>query len=226
MPIKNSKSVIFASFQIILLMYIYQLMSNNFGYLDIILLAMIAGFIILRLRNILGRKTGHEEKVFSDFSGKKFEQFKEKVKSKSTKPQTEFDLEQKKNFLKGAEIAYETIINSFAKGDKKSLKSLLTQEMNNNFSSAIEERNAQNIKSELTFVGIKSSVIEKFEKTAEALFFTVKFVSEIISVKKDKDNKIIEGDPNKIKTVIDRWKFTRKTSSSNPNWYLSEIKNS
>ncbi len=207
-------------------MYIYQLMSNNFGYLDIILLAMIAGFIILRLRNILGRKTGHEEKVFSDFSGKKFEQFKEKVKSKSTKPQTEFDLEQKKNFLKGAEIAYETIINSFAKGDKKSLKSLLTQEMNNNFSSAIEERNAQNIKSELTFVGIKSSVIEKFEKTAEALFFTVKFVSEIISVKKDKDNKIIEGDPNKIKTVIDRWKFTRKTSSSNPNWYLSEIKNS
>ena len=226
MPIKNSKSVIFASFQIILLMYIYQLMSNNFGYLDIILLAMIAGFIILRLRNILGRKTGHEEKVFSDFSGKKFEQFKEKVKSKSTKPQTEFDLEQKKNFLKGAEIAYETIINSFAKGDKKSLKSLLTQEMNNNFSSAIEERNAQNIKSELTFVGIKSSVIEKFEKTAEALFFTVKFVSEIISVKKDKDNKIIDGDPNKIKTVIDRWKFTRKTSSSNPNWYLSEIKNS
>ena len=207
-------------------MYIYQLMSNNFGYLDIILLAMIAGFIILRLRNILGRKTGHEEKVFSDFSGKKFEQFKEKVKSKSTKPQTEFDLEQKKNFLKGAEIAYETIINSFAKGDKKSLKSLLTQEMNNNFSSAIEERNVKNIKSELTFVGIKSSVIEKFEKTAGALFFTVKFVSEIISVKKDKDNKIIEGDPNKIKTVIDRWKFTRKTSSSNPNWYLSEIKNS
>ena len=66
----------------------------------------------------------------------------------------------------------------------------------------------------------------KFEKTANALFFTVKFVSEIITVKKDKDNKVIEGDPNKIKTVIDRWKFTKKTSSMSPNWYLAEIKNS
>ena len=207
-------------------MYIYQIMSNSFGYLDIILLAMIAGFIILRLRNILGRKTGHEDKVYSGFSDKKFDEFKEKIKSQTKKPQTEFDVEQKKQFLKGAEIAYETIINSFAKGDKKSLRDLLTKEMRENFESAIEERNSKNIKSELTFIGIKSSVIEKFEKTAEALFFTVKFVSEIISVKKDKDNKIIEGDPNKIKTVIDRWKFTRKTSSSNPNWYLSEIKNS
>ena len=73
--------------------------------------------------------------------------------------------------------------------------------MEDNINSAIEERNSKKIKSELTFVGIKSSTIEKFDKTAEALFFTVKFVSEIISVKKDGDNKIIEGDPNKIKTV-------------------------
>ena len=201
-------------------------MSNSFGYLDIILLAMIAGFIILRLRNILGRKTGHEDKVYGGFSDKKFDEFKEKIKSQTKKPKTEFDVEQKKQFLKGAEIAYETIINSFAKGDKKSLRDLLTKEMRENFESAIEERNSKNIKSELTFIGIKSSVIEKFEKTATALFFTVKFVSEIISVKKDKDNKVIEGDPNKIKTVIDRWKFTRKTSSMNPNWYLTEIKNS
>ena len=98
--------------------------------------------------------------------------------------------------------------------------------MQENFSSAIEERNSKNIKSELTFVGIKSSVIEKFDKTTDALFFTVKFVSEIISVTKDKDNKVIEGDPNKIKTVIDHWKFTRKISSDNPNWFLAEIKNS
>ena len=201
-------------------------MSNNFGYLDIILLAMIAGFIILRLRNILGRKTGLEDKIYSDFSGSKLDEFKEKIKSQTKKPQTEFNVEQKKEFLKGAEIAYETIINSFAKGDKKSLRDLLTREMRDNFESAIEERNSKNIKSELTFIGIKSSVIQKFEKTATALFFTVKFVSEIISVKKDKDNNVIEGDPNKIKTVIDHWKFTRKTSSMNPNWYLAEIKNS
>jgi predicted lipid-binding transport protein (Tim44 family) len=197
-------------------------MSNNFGYLDLILLAMIAGFIILRLRNVLGRKTGHEGKVVSNISEKKFEEFKKAIKPK--KQLTEFDINQKKQFLKGAEIAYETIINSFAKGDKKSLKDLLTEEMTKNFESAIEERNSKNIKSELTFIGIKSSTIEKFEKTAEALFFTVKFISEIISFKKDKDNNVIEGDPNKIKTVIDRWKFTRKISTMNPNWYLAETK--
>ena len=197
-------------------------MSNNFGYLDLILLAMIAGFIILRLRNVLGRKTGHEGKAVSNISEKKFEEFKKTIKLK--KQPTEFDTNQKKQFLKGAEIAYETIINSFAKGDKKSLKDLATEEMNKNFESAIEERNSKNIKSELTFIGIKSSTIEKFEKTAEALFFTVKFISEIISFKKDKDNNVIEGDPNKIKTVIDRWKFTRKISSMNPNWHLAETK--
>jgi predicted lipid-binding transport protein (Tim44 family) len=197
-------------------------MSNNFGYLDLILLVMIAGFIILRLRNVLGRKTGHEGKVVSNLSEKKFEEFKKTIKLK--KQPTEFDTNQKKQFLKGAEVAYETIINSFAKGDKKSLKDLATEEMNKNFESAIEERNSKNIKSELTFIGIKSSTIEKFEKTTEALFFTVKFISEIISFKKDKDNNVIDGDPNKIKTVIDRWKFTRKISSMNPNWYLAETK--
>ena len=185
-------------------------MSNSFGYLDIILLAMIAGFIILRLRNILGRKTGHQDKVYSGFSDKKFDEFKEKIKTQTKKSETEFNLEQKKEFLKGAEIAYETIINSFAKGDKKSLKDLLTKEMRENF--------------ELPDFINKMS--KNFEKTANALFFTVKFVSEIITVKKDKDNKVIEGDPNKIKTVIDRWKFTKKTSSMSPNWYLAEIKNS
>ena len=178
----------------------------------------------MRLRNILGRKTGHEDRVVTNFSEKKFEKFKEAIKTK--KPQTEFDLNEKKEFLKGAEIAYETILTSFSKGDKESLKNLLTKQMQENFYSAIEDRKLKNIHSELTFIGIKSSTIQKFEKTAEALNFTVKFVSEIISVKKNKENKIIEGDPNKIKTVIDRWKFTKKISSLNPNWYLAEIKNS
>ena len=187
---------------------------------------MIAGFIVLRLRNILGRKTGHEDKVFSDFNEKKFEKFKEGIKQKQDSKTTEFDPSQRKQFLKGAEIAYENIITAFSKGDKKSLNTLLTKNMSNNFTSAIEERNAKKIKSELTFVGVKSSTKEKFEKTAEALFFTVKFVSEIISVKKDINNKVIEGDPDKIKTVIDHWKFTKKISSSSPNWYLAEIKNS
>ena len=201
-------------------------MSNNFGYLDIILLAMIAGFIILRLRNILGRKTGHQDKVYSNFAEKDFSNFKKAEEETLKKSPEDFNSKEKKQFLKGAEIAYETILTSFAKGDKDSLKSLLTEKMQANFSSAIEDRNSKKIKSELTFIGMKSSAIEKFDKTAEAIFLTVKFVSEIISVKKDKDNKVVEGDPNKIKTVIDHWKFTKKISSRSPNWYLSEIKNS
>ena len=206
-------------------MYIYQTMSNNFGYIDIILLGMIAGFIILRLRSILGRKTGHEPKIYPTFQEKKFNVPNNEQKNLRQNLET-LEGKDKKEFLKGAEIAYETILTSFSKGDKENLKTLLTEKMQNNFSSAIEDRNAKKIKSELTFVGIKSSAIENFEKTAEALYFTVKFVSEIISVKKDKDNKVVEGDPNKITTVIDHWKFTKKISSSSPNWYLAEIKNS
>ena len=201
-------------------------MSNSFGYLDIILLAMIAGFIILRLRNILGRRTGNQDKVLTEYDEKKFEKFKEGLTKKQNNKSTEFDPSERKQFLKGAELAYETIITAFSKGDKKSLKTLLTKNMTDNFNSAIEERDSKKIKSEITFVGIKSSTIEKFDKTAEALFFTVKFVSEIISVKKNADNKIIEGDPDKVKTVIDHWKFTKKISSANPNWYLAEIKSS
>ena len=170
-------------------------MSNNFGFIDIILLAMIAGFIILRLRSILGRKTGYEEKIYPGFVDKKFETPKE-----SASPQNNIDpltksLEgrERSDFLKGAEVAYETIVTSFAKGDKKKLSSLLTRSMNENFEKAINERNKNGITSELTFIGMKKPELEKFEKIKNEFIATVKFVSEIISVKKDKDNKILEG---------------------------------
>ena len=199
-------------------------MSSNFGYIDIILLAMIAGFIILRLRSILGRKTGHEDKIYPSFASKKFEEFK-KVNEVKLKKNNLDDLvaEEKEKFIDGAKIAYETIITSFAKGDKKTLKSLLTQEMNLNFEQAITDRTNQGVKSELTFIGMKDSNLEKYEKINNKIFATVKFVSEIISVKKDKDNNIIEGNPDRIKTVTDYWKFTKETASKSPNWYLAEI---
>ena len=199
-------------------------MSNNFGYIDIILLAMIAGFIILRLRSILGRKTGHEDKIYPRFSEKKFEEFRklQDIKLKKNNPD-ELEEEDKEKFIRGAEIAYETIITAFAKGDKKSLKNLLTPEMSSNFVKAIEQRNKDNIKSELTLIGIKQARLEKFEKIKTEFYATVKFVCEIISVKKDKENKIIEGNPDKIKTVTDHWKFSKNVLSKNPNWYLAEI---
>ena len=205
-------------------MYIYQIMSNSFGYLDIILLGMIAGFIILRLRSILGRKTGHETKVYPGFAEKKFN-----IPKNDTKPikQNHEILEgnDKKEFLKGAEIAYETILTSFAHGDLDKLKTLLTSSMNTNFASAIEARNKEKIKSEFTFIGIKESSVEKYEKTKDELFATVKFVAEVISVKKDKEDKVIEGNSDKIKFVTDVWKFTKNIKNKSPNWHLSEIIN-
>ncbi len=204
-------------------MYIYQTMSNNFGYIDIILLAMIAGFIILRLRNILGRKTGHEEKIYPSFQEKNFEKFKAQVKQ--TKPffNDKLEGEEKKEFLRGAEIAYETILTAFSKGDIKTLKPLLSNKIKENFERVIIQRQKDQIKSELTFIGIKETDLEKFEKVQQNFYATVKFVSEIISVKKDKDNKILEGNPDKIKIVTDHWKFSKNIFSKDPNWYLADI---
>ena len=197
-------------------------MSNNFGFIDIILLAMIAGFIILRLRNILGKRTGHEGKSPSAFEGKKYDQFKPEIISKPTL-KTTLDVDEKKEFLKGAEIAYENIITSFAKGEKEKLKAYLTKAIYINFEQAIDHRNKEDIKSELTFVGIKKSSVEKFEKINNEFMTTVKIICEIISVKKDKNENIIEGNPDKIKTVTDYWRFSKNALSKNPNWFLAEI---
>ena len=203
-------------------MYNYQIMSNSFGYIDIILLGMIAGFIILRLRSILGRKTGHQSKAYPGFAEKKFNMPKNIVKSENQNHEI-LEGNEKKEFLKGAEIAYETILTSFASGELNKLKSLLTTSMNNSFSGAIEARNNDKIKSEFTFIGMKESSVEKYEKIKDDIFASVKFVAEVISVKKDKDGKIIEGNPDKIKFVTDVWKFTRNIKNKSPNWYLAEI---
>ena len=203
-------------------MYIYQIMSNSFGYIDIILLGMIAGFIILRLRSILGRKTGHESKVYPSFAEKEFNVPKNEAKPVKLNLET-LEGKDKKEFLRGAELAYESILTSFATGDLIKLKNLLSSDMFTNFSEAIKTRNKEGIKSEFTFIGVKESSVEKYDKIKDNLFATVKFVAEVISVKRDKENKIIEGNPDKIKFVTDSWKFTRNIKQKGPNWYLSEI---
>ncbi len=203
-------------------MYIYQIMSNSFGYLDIILLGMIAGFIILRLRSILGRKTGHESKIYRGFAEKEFNIPKNEVKPVKQNLDI-LEGKDKKEFLRGAEIAYESILTSFATGDLIKLKNLLSSNMFSNFSEAIKSRNKEGIKSEFTFIGVKESSLENYQKISDNLFATVKFVAEVISVKKNKENKIIEGNPDKIKFVTDSWKFTRNIKQKDLNWYLSEI---
>jgi len=196
-------------------------MSNQFGFIDIILLAMFAGFIILRLRNILGRKTGHQGKPMDKYFPKDMEALKDIENNKAIKTGN-VDEEVKKNFLKGANIAYEQIITSFAKGDKKLLKSLLGKGLFNDFSEVIDERKKKELKNETTFIGIKSSKVLEFKKIENIYKVTVNFVSEIITCVKDKNNQIIEGNPDTIKTVNDVWKFSKNMWSQDPTWYLVE----
>ena len=96
------------------------------------------------------------------------------------------------------------------------------KEIYQSFSDEIDHRKKENLKSELTFVGVKSAEIKNFEKKDNIYTFTVNFVSEIITCKKDKNNKVVEGSPDIIKTVNDIWKFSKNMWSSNPNWYLVE----
>tara|TARA_B100000029_G_scaffold478525_1_gene524713 strand:- start:661 stop:1260 length:600 start_codon:yes stop_codon:yes gene_type:complete len=196
-------------------------MNYNFEYIDIILFAMIAGFIALRLRDILGRKSGHEKKDLHN-------QINRSTVDQDFKPQTrkplvgDLDEKAKADFLKGAKLAYEMIITSFAKGEKSALKPLVNKEIFQNFSNEIERRKNQNLKSELTFIGLKSVKINSFEKKDNIYIFTVNFVSEIITCLRDKENKILEGSLDEIKTVNDTWKFSKNMWSSNPNWILTE----
>jgi len=199
-------------------------MSNQFGFIDIILLAMFAGFIILRLRNILGRKTGHQGKSMSRYFPKGMEVLKDIENNEAIKSGN-VNEEAKKQFLKGADIAYEQIIIAFAEGDKKALKNLLGKEMYEDFSKVLEERNNKKHKYETTFIGVKSSKVLEFKKIENIYKVTVNFVSEIITCVRDKNNKIIEGNPDVIKTVSDVWKFSKNMWSQDPTWYLVETSN-
>jgi len=193
-------------------------MSYSFEYIDIILLAMIAGFIFLRLRGILGKRTG--------FDGKAPPQF-EKV-LKSSKPNQEvkinenFDDEAQKEFLKGAKIAYETIITDFSDNDNKITisKPLLNMTMYNQFNEALKERSERGHYAEITFIGINSAIIKEHKKIGKILNVTVDFIAEVITCIKDKDKKIVSGDSEKIKKIYDTWVFSRDITSVNPNWQL------
>ena len=190
-------------------------MNYSFEYIDIILLAMIAGFIFLRLRGILGKKSGFEDKMSASFA----HDFPSETAKKPLNEKT-FDENAKKDFLTGAKIAYETIITSFSSGNLKGVKQLLDKKVYEQFDEAINSRNASGQVSETTFIGISSAEIKNHENKKGFLEVTVSFVSEIISCVKDKDNKILSGDPKKIKKVFDTWTFSKEINSTNPNWLL------
>tara|TARA_B100001063_G_scaffold223695_1_gene231105 strand:+ start:100 stop:654 length:555 start_codon:yes stop_codon:yes gene_type:complete len=182
---------------------------------------MIAGFIFLRLRGILGKRTGYE--------GKTPPQFQEVIKNinveKQIKQNDKFDDASKEEFLKGAKIAYETIITDFSDNDNKltTCKPLLSKKIYDQFNEALKERNSKGHYAEITFIGINSALIKEHKKTNSILQVTVDFVGEVITCIKDREKKIISGNPEKIKKIYDTWIFSRDTKSNNPNWQLVDI---
>jgi len=196
-------------------------MSENFGYIDIILLAIMAGFILLRLRSTLGKGADNMPMKARFTQAQSNEEFiKSAVEDEAKQDPTKFD---EKTFIKGAEAAYEIIINAFAKGDHKILKPLLTKELFKNFEGVIKERNSKKISSEMTFIGIKETKILDIDNKDTFYKVKTKFVSEIVNCLKNDKGEVIEGNPEEIKLVTDVWVFQKDLKNSDPTWYLTEL---
>jgi predicted lipid-binding transport protein (Tim44 family) len=126
-------------------------------------------------------------------------------------------------FLKGAQAAYEMIVNAFAVADKKTLKDLTSPEVYKSFVGALDERKNKKYVNQFTFIGIKKAKIENVDKKDSLYNVKTRFVSEIISCVKDANNNVIEGSPKEVQTVNDVWSFSRDLNSDDPTWHLTEI---
>lgn len=235
-------------------------MSEAFDIYTLLFLVL-AVVIFIRLRNVLGRRTGSERQPFDPYSAA---EDKRPGAPKTNEPVVALprgrsapigeglapsveDIEARlgghapkdsplarsltqlmradpsfdpDSFLVGAKAAYEMIVMSFADDDEAMLKQLLSAEVFDGFESAIREREARGEKVESHLVGINKADIIEAEVKNRAAYITVKFVSELISVTRDADGDVVEGDPKKVREVTDIWTFSRELSSKNPNWKL------
>ncbi|MGD0530741.1 MAG: Tim44/TimA family putative adaptor protein [Methyloceanibacter sp.] len=235
-------------------------MSEAFDIYTLLFLVL-AVVIFIRLRNVLGRRTGNERQPFDPYSAP---DQKRPAAPKTNEPVVALprgrsaplgdasvpsveDIEARlgshapKNsplaqsltalmradpsfdpgpFLDGAKTAYEMIVMSFAEGDEAVLKQLLGADVFEGFESAIRERETRGEKVESNLVGIDRADIIEAEVKNRTAYVTVKFVSELISVTRDADGEVVEGDPKKVREVTDIWTFAREVTSKNPNWKL------
>ena len=166
-----------------------------------------------------------------DTKGKTPAQFKEVLKKikvdQNKKPSDKFDNEAKEEFIKGAKIAYETIITDFSDNDNKitNAKPLLNEDIFNQFDKALQERAKRGHFAEITFIGVNKAEIKEHKRIGNILSVTVNFIAEVITCVRDKEKKIVSGDPEKIKKIYDTWVFSRDTTSTNPNWHVDKYFN-
>lgn len=227
---------------------------NGFFDFYTILFLVLAVVIFLRLRNVLGRRTGNERPPFDPYSAPKTNGAggSEKVvnlprrgeDSRVSQPDASgeewgdiaapgsalskglsevrradpsFVPEQ---FLEGARAAYEMIVSAFAEGDRQTLKDLLSREVYEGFVTAIAERESRGETMSTNFVGIDKAEITDATMRRRMAHVTVRFVSQLVSVTRDKNDNVVEGDPKHVTEVIDIWTFARDTGSRDPNWKL------
>lgn len=234
-------------------------MSEAFDIYTLLFLVL-AVVIFIRLRSVLGRRTGNERPPYDPYTrpdsktgtpegtvvalprsrsgqapaaeatGPSAEDIEERLGRHATKDSPlgksltaimqadpSFDPGQ---FLDGAKMAYEMVVAAFADGDEATLKQLLGPEVLQGFERAITEREARGEKLESTLVGIDKADLIEAEIKNKSAYVTVKFVSELISVTRDSDDEVVEGDAKKVREVTDIWTFARESASRNPNWKL------
>ncbi|MEH6527912.1 MAG: Tim44/TimA family putative adaptor protein [Sneathiella sp.] len=219
-------------------------MDNGFQFLDIILLAAVAGFIFLRLRSVLGRRMGHEQTPPEEQKQQTIEDDKSVDSDDNvvtldgkTKPDIEspfagtelsrtltqirqidknFD---QTTFAGGAQAAYEAIVVAFARGDRSTLKELLADDVYENFETSIQDREDQEHDMSTDIVAIHSADIIDATLEHKEAEVTVKFDAEMISMTKDEDGVVVAGDPQPHR-VEELWTFARNLKSRNPNWLL------
>lgn len=218
-------------------------MSGDAGYADIIILALVAGFILLRLRSILGKHTdlpqpmemrreatAREERPVpgpreepepeeneEDFVGGENSQALSQRLKEVKRLDPSFRVSQ---FLEGARAAFDMILESFSQGDRKTLKFLLSGEVYQNFTEALKTAQAGGRREETTLIAIKSADITEVEIDGTVVRITVQIASEQVTLVRDAAGTIVEGDPSNIELVTDNWTFERDTRSSDPNWKL------
>lgn len=211
--------------------------------MEIIFFALLAAFIAYRVYTVLGKRTGHEPRNdgFQSQGRGSGNVVQMPDRSSSVRPDNDdpidmtgdeqvdaalnairgedpaFDPE---DFIQGARTAFELIVTSFAAGDSDTLRPLLNDQVFNDFSSAIRDRDDAGETLETTFVGFQAVDIAAAEMQDKMAFITVKFVSDQINVTRDASGTAIEGDQSKVEEITDIWTFARNTRSSNPNWKL------
>ena len=200
-------------------------MSEAFQYIDILILAIIAGIVLLRLRSVLGRRTGHEKTDKTSYNYETPQTSQEEkvipIEPKTSPSKREDGWFDNDDFLRGAANAYETIVTNFENGNKDALKSLLSDDVLNSFSSVIDERNSKNETVEFNFIGIEKSEIVHKDLKKNPMEVTVRFISEMITCIKNSKDEVISGSLNQVQKITDVWTFEKLKDKKSSNWLLT-----